>query len=245
MSGPSTPFLDAFGAERRATLIAASRRRTVAAGEQLIAEGDPVRCATVVLSGTVRVFHRSPSGVELVVMFCRGPALVGELEVVLGIDHIENVSAIDAGEVLEIPAAAFRAAIEAEQGGALALLRHGYQMLAMASHNQKALAFQDVRTRLATLLLAYSVFDGQRAPDGLVLRSRMTQDDLASALGVTRRAVGKEITRWQRERALATRGGRYVIVDASALAREAAGEHIGLTYDMTRGLLVMPASPLS
>ena len=181
MDPRTVPLLAAFDAEAREALLAAARRRTVAAGEAILVEGDPVRCAYIVLSGTARVFHRSPLGVELVVMFCRGPALFGELEVVLDRAHIENVSAVDACELLELPAAAFRAAYTADARGAVALLEHGYAMLAMASHNQKALAFQDVRTRLATLLCAYAAFDGTLAPDGTLVRTKMTQDDLASA----------------------------------------------------------------
>ena len=112
--------------------------------------------------------------------------------------HIENVAAMEDGtEILAVPRAVFLELIERDPRVTLALLHDTCAKLAMASHNQKALACQDVRTRLATFLVSYAMFDG--APRGATevrICAPLTQDDMAAALGVTRRAVAQEIARW-------------------------------------------------
>jgi predicted transcriptional regulator of viral defense system len=87
------------------------------------------------------------------------------------------------------------------------------------------------------------MFDG--APSGTAevrIRAQLTQDDMAAALGVTRRAVAQEIARWTKLGVLDRDEGRYVVRQMGALSNEAATAHIGLVYDGTSGLVVVPGS---
>jgi hypothetical protein len=65
---------------------------------------------------------------------------------------------------------------------------------------------------------------------------------MAAALGVTRRAVAQEIARWTKLGVLDRADGRYVVRQMGALSSEAATAHIGLVYDGTVGLVVVPGS---
>ena len=53
-----------------------------------------------------------------------------------------------------------------------------------------------------------------------VIRLPLTQDDMANALGVTRRAVANEIARWQKGGVIERRAGRYVICRPHVLTEE-------------------------
>jgi CRP/FNR family transcriptional regulator, cyclic AMP receptor protein len=238
------PIIGLLRPEERLRLAGQSAVLQFAAGEAILEEGQPPERIFLLQRGAVRVFHRSPAGREIVVMFCRAPAIFGELEVILDVPHIENVAALEEGtEVVAVPRAAFLAILEENVGVTRALLRDTCAKLAMASHNQKALACQDVRTRLATFLLSYALFEGERRGAAEVrIRTRLTQDDMAGALGVTRRAVADEIARWQKRGVLARQGGHYVICQLDVLSSEAAPSHIGLVYDSAAGLVVVPGS---
>jgi hypothetical protein len=74
---------------------------------------------------------------------------------------------------------------------------------------------------------------------GVELLLPFTQDDMAQALGVTRRAVSKVITQWLDEGLVSRRGGRYVLQKLRPLTEMAASEHIGLAYDDETGLTII------
>ncbi|HUS64456.1 MAG TPA: Crp/Fnr family transcriptional regulator [Kofleriaceae bacterium] len=240
----SDPILDTLDAATRQEVEAASRVLRFRSGEHVIVEGQEPDAIYFLRRGAIRVYHRGVAEREIVVMFCRAPAMFGEIEVIRGVPHIENVASMtDDTEILAVPRAVFLALMEREPRVTLALLHDTCAKLAMASHNQKALACQDVRTRLATFLVSYAMFDG--APRGAAevrIRAQLTQDDMAAALGVTRRAVAQEIARWTKLGVLDRDDGRYVVRQMAALSNEAATAHIGLVYDGTVGLVVVPGS---
>jgi CRP-like cAMP-binding protein len=229
----------AVAPEARRELAAASRLETFEPHGVVLSEGKPSSCVYLLVSGAIRVFHLSAGGLEVVVMFCRAPSLFGEIEAVLGIPHIENVTALERSELLFIPNDRFLHHLECDAAFARTMVADVCAKLAMASHNQKALAFQDISTRLATLLISYAAFDGKRMLDGIELELPITQDDMANALGITRRAVSKTITRWLDGGLISRRGGRYVLHKIRELTELAAAAHIGLGYDNQTGLTII------
>jgi CRP-like cAMP-binding protein len=236
------PIFRALDEDDRARVVAASSIRTYEPREPILVEDQEAHFIYILLSGSARVFHASPAGVQVVVMFCREPSLFGELEILLDVRHIENVSAVSRARVLAIPRDVFLRLLDRQPPVARALLGEVTAKLAMASHNQKALACHTVGMRLATFLVSYCLFEGRAAPDGVFIAAVLTQDDMAEALGVTRRAVSKEVARWQKAGILARRGGHYVVRDLARLTGEAAPHHIGLTYDSDHGLVVVQGS---
>ena len=238
---PTNPIFDSLDERDRAALKAAARHKVAEAGESLLVEHDPGDHVFLLEQGAARIFHLSQGGIEVAVMFCRAPSLFGEIEVVLDIAHIENVVTLEKSECWLVPKAYFRQLLDSKPRLTQALLKDTCAKLAMASHNQKALASQPVATRLATLLVSYAHFDGKHTPLGTALNTSLTQDRMAEALGVTRRAVAKEMARWMSDEVLRREGGGYLIRNLAAISREAAPEQIGLTYDSARGLVVMAA----
>ena len=240
----SDPILDTLDAETRQKVEAASQVLRFRSGDHVIEAGQGADFIYFLRRGAIRIYHRGPADREIVVMFCRAPAMFGEVEVIHDVPHFVNVAAMSDGtEILAVPRAVFLDLLERDPLLTRALLRDTSAKLRMASYNQKALATQDVRTRLATFLVAYAMFDGApRGPSELRIRAQLTQDDMAAALGVTRRAVAQEIARWTKLGVLDRDEGRYVVCQMGALSGEAATAHIGLVYDGSVGLVVVPGS---
>lgn len=230
----------------RREILASCTRQSFAARDPVIVEGQASRHVFVLLSGAVRVFHLAPSGLELVVMFCRAPAVFGEIEAVLRMQHIEFVSTMDASDMLLVPNEVFLRCLDRHPAFGRTMVADVCSKLAMASHNQKALAFQDLAMRLATLLVSYAMFDGKQTVDGVMIQLPITQDDMAQALGVTRRGVSKVITHWIDDGLISRRQSRYVLHRMDQLTELAAVEHIGLTYARPTGLtIVQPPFPVA
>ena len=81
------------------------------------------------------------------------------------------------------------------------------------------LAFLDVGGRLAKKLLELAVSHGVQRPGGILLDVRLTQEELANMVGVTRESVNRNLAQLRREGVIGGQGRRFVIRDAEALRR--------------------------
>lgn len=62
------------------TLAASAHARVFEAGDVILSEGDEELAFFVLLSGSVKVFYRSPDGDEVIVKIFGAPAAFGEMK---------------------------------------------------------------------------------------------------------------------------------------------------------------------
>src|SRR5688500_6444269 len=78
----------------------------------LLKESEPAEHVFFLLTGSVRVFHRSPEGVELLLKLFRAPVMFGEMEVIARRPFLEHVITLEPSTVLLIPAQVFLQLLE-------------------------------------------------------------------------------------------------------------------------------------
>jgi CRP-like cAMP-binding protein len=213
----------------RTELVRASELRFYRPRQNILSEGESAEQVFALEHGCVRVFHRDASGKESVCKILRAPALFGEAEALSGLRYTEHVEAVTDCEILCMPVSALMRFLWQEPACAVFMLIDVARRLAIASVNQKSLAFEPVTVRLANYLLEYA-----RARDpqsGAMLRVDLTQDDMAAALGVSRRAVASDMALWQREGAIMRGEGGYLI-DETALRRYGSQRSLGIVYSL-------------
>ena len=224
------PVFAAASPEARLRLIQGSRQRTFAAGEPIIVEGQEATSIYALEEGAVRVFHLSPKGEEVVVKLFRAPAIFGEAEALGGMPHQEHVSAVSAGRALIMPLDAIVRLLRDEPECALRLLVDVSARLAIAAYNEKSLAFHPLTIRLANYLLDYAAWTNPPgAPEPTIA---LNQDEMAAAVGGTRRSVAKDVIAWQEEGILERRGHHYAVRDLEALRRYSDTGRLELTYNL-------------
>ncbi len=81
------------------------------------------------------------------------------------------------------------------------------------------LAFLDVGGRLAKKLLELAASHGVQRAGGILLDLRLTQEELANMVGVTRESVNRNLALLRREGVVSGQGRRFVIRDMEALRR--------------------------
>jgi CRP-like cAMP-binding protein len=91
------------------------------------------------------------------------------------------------------------------------------------------MAFQNVRARLARLLVDFAEMEGHNFEVGRRIRIALTQDEMAHALAVTRRAVSKEFSRWQEQELVGRVDGFYVVRNLDKLRQEG-GQQLSNLY---------------
>jgi len=218
------------------TIVRASRLVKYGPKRPVLKEGEAPESAFCLLRGAVRVFHRSGDSEVLLKLF-QAPAMFGEMEVISALPYMEHVITLETSEILHIPAAVFRQIVKKEAAFACALAEDLAMRLCISAHNQKALAFCDVETRLANLLLDYAEMFGDREGDQIKLTLSLSQDSMAHDLAVTRKAVNATLTKFKDDGLVDKRDARFVILDAVALKNRGSG-NLRLAYRIDQGLAV-------
>jgi CRP/FNR family transcriptional regulator len=216
----------------REKILAHAWWRSYNSGDLVLSEGDPARNVYALMSGEARVYHVSDIGDQVLLKLFQAPAIFGEAEALSGIEFVENVCAERSSEILVIPVGVFLSFLQEEGGAAVEMLIDVASRLAIASYNQKSLAFHPSTIRLANYLLDYAQWTN--GPDVEDWSIELTQDQMAAAVGVTRRSVAKDVIAWQEEGILKRRGRGYVLLDRDALQRYCDPRRLQLTYKMAQ-----------
>jgi CRP-like cAMP-binding protein len=218
LSLETNPIFQRLPRASRARLIGRSQVREIPRGQRIRSAGDSSEVIFALTQGSARVFHLAETGHEVVVNLFRAPAVFGEGEALLGRPVVDNIEALEDCTVLFMPVADVLVALRDDVDAALHLLTDMASRLAIASANQRSLAFEPMAMRLATYLLHFA--STSTAEDGVPSVS-LTQEQMAAAIGVTRRPVARQVSAWQREGILLRAGGGYRIRDLAALRARA------------------------
>jgi CRP-like cAMP-binding protein len=210
------PLLSKLSQEQRVKLVRASTILAVGARKTVLRQGACANGVYFLISGSVRIFHREGDK-QLLVKLLAAPAMFGELEVVSGSSCLDGVVTVERSRLMLVPSAVFRQLMESVPAFTSAIARDLAARLRIAATHQTSLAFDDVETRLAGLLLDYAEFAGVPSGCGLRIGAAITQSSLALDLGVSRKAVGDALGRFRAQGLLDKRDARYMLQDLTAL----------------------------
>lgn len=222
----ANPIFAAAPPDALARLLAHAELRSYEKGAVVLSDGDPAAELFALVEGAVRVFHAAANGDEVVLKVFRPPAIFGESESLCGVPFIENVCALEPSRAVVFPIAAVVHFLEESPRAAVLMLVDVARRLIVSAYNEKSLAFHPVTVRLANHLLDHLE---SAAPDATPLLL-LNQDQMATAIGATRRSVAKDMIGWQEEGILCKEGAGYRVRDLAALARYADPERLALTH---------------
>lgn len=193
-------FLD-LGAEKNA-FCQAARLRKINRKEILFREGDAANSVFYLLEGELIVTRISSGGKEVVLYIHKKGALVGALASLLSLPRSSTDQALTAGIVLEVPNSDFRSLVSKFPKLTERILLQVYGTIDFVT-SQHLSAFSDnAEIRLKKLLARLFSEEllklkDDSAPDSISLR--ITQDQLACAIGVSREMVSRMLKRMQAE----------------------------------------------
>lgn len=224
------PLLAGVGEEALRFTSEHGQSAVYAPGQVMLREGDDAEFYWLLCRGSAKIFYVSPDGLEVLVKLFRAPASWGEIELLTRHVHVENCVAVDRAIVFKLPQAAFQELMTLSPRFMRNVLEDTCARFLIAAQNERALAFLSVQERLAHLLLAYVRLYGVPVEEGVAIRIKLSQNDLATGLGAARRSVVRALTAWQREGIIAKRGNSYVIRDVERLASHTAHGLVGIDW---------------
>jgi CRP/FNR family transcriptional regulator, cyclic AMP receptor protein len=197
------PFLAELGEAERKPLAAACRSRRFKRGEILFHEGDPANALLLLLSGQVKILRVNDDGEERILHVLGPGEYLGELSLVDGAPRSATAQALEPVEALALHREDFLALIERHPSAALAVMSGLAGMVRRLSDQVQDDAALDAPGRIAKTLLNLALRYGDTTPEGTRLTVRLTQQELAQMVGVTRVSVNKHLG-WFQDRGILT-----------------------------------------
>jgi len=198
-------------------LAALAVTRSFGDGELLYAQGDPAMGLIGVLSGMVRQVRIGADGRRALVGLFPSGTWFGEISLFDQGPRPFTAYADGATQILFVPAAQLRQLLDSHP--------EWYRDFARLLCKKLRLAFDYIEdgykplaVRIAKRLIDLAQGFGDPSPQGLRIKLRISQQELAEMLGASRQSVNKELGAFERREWLMLEAGRIVLRDPVALA---------------------------
>jgi CRP/FNR family transcriptional regulator, cyclic AMP receptor protein len=195
-------------------LAQAASLKTYAPGELVAASGDPPTGVWLVRTGLLETSRVWRDGQRLIADFLEPGRMTGHLAVIDDLALVYHITARRPSSVVFIPAAEFRACLAADPRAPLAMLGMLCRLIRHEYDRGEMQAFNSMRARIAKALLYLG--RSALAEEG-ELEVRVSQDDIAAWLAVTRQTINVELVWFVEAGILARRYGRLIVQDLGRL----------------------------
>ncbi len=195
--------------------------RDCAKDTQIVTQDEPGDALYVIAKGRVKVVLYGDNGREVILTTLRSGEFFGEMALLDDLPRSANVIASEASTVLVLKREQFREHIKNHSGTALNVMAELCSRLRRADEIIGNLATLDVYGRVAHIMIDLAKKDGEEVEDGILIRVRPTQQDIASMIGTSRETVSRVLSEFQK-RGFVEMRGREIL-----LSRKFASEALG------------------
>ena len=195
------------------TLRALARQSTlrpVNRGATIAAQGTGFDGAIVVVRGRIRSVCRAANGREISVEIFGPGDLVAD-GAISPSTLANDWEAVESGTLLMVPREALLACLRGNPDLALTLAADLVARLERSKQLATGLALAGVQERVVARLVALGRQDGAAGPEGLLIRSRPTQQELANQIGACRETVSRTVSELVRQGLLTPRGRSLLV----------------------------------
>jgi CRP-like cAMP-binding protein len=178
----------------------------------IVSQEDRGDALFVLVSGKVKVVLYGNSGREIILSIFKTPGdFFGEMSLLDNEPRSATVIADGRSRLLVLSRSDFQAHIESHPRTALRVLQEVSRRLRRADAVIGNLALLDVYGRLAGKLREMAATDGEETDEGVLVRQRPTQADIAAMIGTSRETVSRALSEFSRRGWLVMTGKRLLL----------------------------------
>lgn len=204
-----------------ASLERAAELRDYQDGAVIVSQEEPGESLFVLARGRVKVVLYGESGREVILSIFKQPGdFFGEMALLDDEPRSATVIAAGRSRLLVLSRAAFREHIAAHPRTALRVLTELSRRLRRADEVIGNLALLDVYGRLAGKLRELAAAEGEEREDGILIRERPTQAEIAAMIGTSRETVSRALSELAR-RGFLEMSGKKLLLKRAFLSDEA------------------------
>jgi CRP/FNR family transcriptional regulator/CRP/FNR family cyclic AMP-dependent transcriptional regulator len=188
-------------------------------GEVIFHQDDPGSAMHIVKSGQVKIATTSPEGEEVIMAILKDSDFFGELSLLDDKPRSANAVAMEATQTLILRRDDFVDMLSRHPEMVGAVLASLAERLRRTDQLLEDAVFLDLPARLSKRLLELAQKHGVKTDKGLEIDLRLTQQDLAATLGVTRVALNKHLGRLQDDDLISLESKRIIITRPEELRK--------------------------
>lgn len=204
-------FLASLTEEERSALQKNARRRLFPLSSTIFLEGDTSDHLLAVLKGKVKVSYLTDDGREVILAVREPGDLLGELSAIDSQKRSATAIALEPVTGLLIESSDFKKFLFSHPRVAIVLLTKVIAVLRDSDRKRVEFGAIDTEGRVAARLVELAERFGKWEDDGFVVALPITQEEIASWVGASRRAVTKALANL-RSRELIDTGRKNVII---------------------------------
>ncbi len=181
-------------------------------GSVVVSQEEAGDALYVLVRGKVKVVLYGESGREIILSIFKAPGdFFGEMSLLDNEPRSATVIADEPSRLLVLSRKDFQAHLESHPRTALRILTELSRRLRRADAVIGNLALLDVYGRLAGKLRELAAAEGEETDDGVVLRQRPTQAEIAAMIGASRETVSRALSDLARRGYVVMSGKRLVL----------------------------------
>jgi CRP-like cAMP-binding protein len=203
-----------------ASLEQIAEARDFTAGAVIVSQEEAGEALFVLVRGKVKVVLYGESGREVILSIFKTPGdFFGEMSLLDDEPRSATVMAAERSRLLVLSRRGFQAHLAAHPRTALRVLTELSRRLRRADAVIGNLALLDVYGRLAGKLRELARSDGEEREDGVLIRQRPTQAEIAAMIGTSRETVSRALSELAR-RGYLEMSGKKLLLRRSFVADE-------------------------
>jgi CRP-like cAMP-binding protein len=210
-------LFDQIPHERLRSIEAQCRFRDFPRGAYVYAPVDQADAALFLLEGRIKLITLSPDGKQAILGVIDKGEMFGELAVLAGGTREEFAETMSACRLLLIPAKVLRQLMAEFPTVSMEIVQLFGLRRQRIERRLRSLLFRSGRERLEALLMELAEQYGRQRQEGLVIDHRLTYQELANYVGLTRETVTLLLNELQREGKVSLQRRRIVLLPASGL----------------------------
>ena len=188
--------------------------RKVAVGSAVVSQDEPGDAMFVIMNGRVKVVMFGESGREVTLSLLKAGDSFGEMSLFDQGPLSAHCLAIEPTTLLCLSREDLMKHMQAHPRTAINLVSEMARRLRRADETIAQLALCDVNERLIHRLVALGREEGASGPEGLVVRRRPTQQELANLIGSCRETISRAFNQLARDGLIVPRGRSLVVTPA-------------------------------
>lgn len=177
-------LFDNLNDEQLDHIIRIAQRRSYGPGTVLFQEKEPGHIFYVILSGSIKIYTKSPTGAEKVLSLINAGESFGELSLLDGRPRSASAQTLEATSVLELSSQAFMELLGTHFDITRGILTELCRRLRQTNEQVNDLTFLDGRTRVLKNLITIANRNGKRDGQIISMQMALNYDELAQLAGV-------------------------------------------------------------
>ncbi|MCA9074058.1 MAG: Crp/Fnr family transcriptional regulator [Planctomycetaceae bacterium] len=202
-------------------LESSARVRTFPKKSVVYLPQDAANSVYVVAEGRIRLVSITPEGKEAILAFFEPGDLFGELALLDAEPREEYAEAVLPSTVIAIPRESVEEVMGCNSSLTLAITKLIGWRRKKLERRLRNLLFRSNRERLSGLLWELTERYGRRIVEGLLIDIKLSHQDLAGLIGVTRESVTLALGELQSEGVISVGRQRIVVLNVTQLAKSA------------------------